>query len=344
MRKPLLSIFAEQYDPKQMQKPIWLMRQAGRYLPEYMKTRAQAGDFLNLCYNSVLAEEVTLQPVRRYGFDGAILFADILLIPQALGQNLWFEIGEGPRLDPVHGAQTLSYEKFDATLAPIFETLARLKNSLPEQTTLIGFAGAPWTVATYMIAGCGTPDQEPARAFARDHPQSFQEIIDLLIIATTDYLEQQVLAGAEVLQIFESWASALAGAEFERWCLSPVKQIIQNLRARNIRVPIITFPRNCTYSLLDYCQETKTNGVSLGSEVDLAMIFETLPAHIVVQGNLSPSALEAGGEVLVKAVQDILLLTKDRRHIFNLAHGISQYTPPEHVAQLVRLVREDYNG
>ena len=252
--KPFLRLLENSQPPET--PPIWLMRQAGRYLPEYRATRETAGGFLDLCYNPALAEEVTLQPIRRYGFDASILFADILLIPQALGQKLWFETGEGPRLTPIMDASTLDGSDIMATLAPVIETVGRLSKSLPAETTLIGFAGAPWTVATYMVAGRGTPDQAPARELAERQPEAFQAIIDVLVEATIEYLHAQVLAGAEVVQLFESWAGSLTGAAFERWCIEPVAKIVQGLRGRGVSVPIIGFPRAADHDMADYVART----------------------------------------------------------------------------------------
>ena len=241
MAKPLLDLIRQPEIPAI--PPVWLMRQAGRYLPEYRRVRAEAGGFLDLCYSPELAEEVTLQPIRRYGFDASIVFADILLVPHALGQKLWFETGEGPRLEPISCVSDLSLKGARAHLAPVSETLSRLTKSLPASTTLIGFAGAPWTVATYMVAGRGTPDQAPARELARTEPEKFQEIIDMLVDATVDYLAEQISAGADVVQLFESWAASLQGEAFDRWCVKPVQAIISGLRAKGLDTPVIGFPR-----------------------------------------------------------------------------------------------------
>lgn len=334
--KKLLSVLAGQAAAT---PPIWLMRQAGRYLPEYRQTREKAGGFLDLCFDPDLAEEVTLQPIRRYGFDASILFADILLVPQALGQKLWFETGEGPRLTPIENADNLSLDGAAAHLAPISETVKRLSKSLPAQTGLIGFAGAPWTVASYMVAGRGTPDQAPARHLAEQDPSAFQSIIDILVIATIDYLAAQVAAGAEVLQIFESWASSLSGPAFERWCVAPVAAIIAGLRARDIDLPIIAFPRAADYHMGAYCAATQCTGLGLDTSADIDEIRRQVGPDMVLQGNLDPLVLVEGGEVLDKAVDEILQKTKGSPHIFNLGHGIVPQTPPAHVAQLVARVR-----
>ena len=319
--------------------PIWLMRQAGRYLPEYRATREQAGGFLDLCFSPELAEEVTLQPIRRYGFDASILFADILLIPQALGQELWFETGEGPRLTPCRNADGLRLDKAAAHLAPISETVKRLSASLPSETTLIGFAGAPWTVASYMVAGRGTPDQAPARELAQQDPGAFQSIIDILVAASIDYLAAQVTAGAEVLQIFESWASSLHGADFERWCVAPVAAIIEGLRTRGVDVPVIAFPRAADFHMGLYCQATKCTGLGLDTSANIEAVRAQVGDDMVLQGNLDPLVLVEGGAALDRAIDEIIDKTKGTPHIFNLGHGIVPQTPPAHVAQLVARVR-----
>lgn len=320
--------------------PIWLMRQAGRYLPEYRALRETAGGFLDLCYNPAFAEEVTLQPIRRYGFDAAILFADILLIPDALGQKVWFETGEGPRLDPVVSAQSLSLDKVTEHLEPIIETVSRLSHSLPKETALIGFAGAPWTVATYMVAGRGTPDQAPARELAQKDPDAFQGLMDIIVAATIDYLAAQVEAGAEVLQLFESWAASLHGEEFELWCVAPVAAIVQGLRARGVQVPIIGFPRAASCNMADYVARTGIQVLGLDTSADRKAMVETVPENIVLQGNLDPMVLVAGGDALEQAVADIKKDFEGRHYIFNLGHGIVPQTPPEHVEKLMQLVRQ----
>ena len=336
--KKLLRVLSGHHDAI---PPIWLMRQAGRYLPEYRQIREQAGGFLDLCYAPHLAEEVTLQPIRRYGFDAAILFADILLIPEALGQKLWFETGEGPRLTPIENGDGLTLEGTAAHLAPISETVSRLSRSLPKETALIGFAGAPWTVASYMVAGRGTPDQAPAKKLAQQDAAAFQSIIDKLVAATIDYLAAQIAAGAEVLQLFESWAASLHGADFERWCIAPMAAIVDGLRARGITAPIIGFPRAATYDLTDYCVATGIQALGLDSSADRAAIKDQIPAGVVLQGNLDPMVLVEGGAKLDAAVAAIKRDFDGRPYIFNLGHGIVPQTPPEHVARLVALVRED---
>ena len=315
------------------------MRQAGRYLPEYRATREQAGGFLDLCYAPDLAEEVTLQPIRRFDFDAAILFADILLIPQALGQELWFETGEGPRLSLISNAESLSLDGAQNFLAPVFDTVRRLSQSLPQHVALIGFAGAPWTVASYMVAGRGTPDQAPARHLAHSDAAAFQSIIDVLVAATIDYLAAQVAAGAEVLQIFESWAASLLGDDFERWCVAPMAEIIAGLRARGIKTPIIAFPRAAKAHMGDYCDAVKCDGLGLDTSADIETIRAQTGPDMVLQGNLDPMVLVEGGEKLEKQIALILQKTRGTKHIFNLGHGIVPQTPPEHVARLIELVR-----
>jgi uroporphyrinogen decarboxylase len=337
--KPFLRLLENSQPPET--PPIWLMRQAGRYLPEYRATRETAGGFLDLCYNPALAEEVTLQPIRRYGFDASILFADILLIPQALGQKLWFETGEGPRLTPIMDASTLDGSDIMATLAPVIETVGRLSKSLPAETTLIGFAGAPWTVATYMVAGRGTPDQAPARELAERQPEAFQAIIDVLVEATIEYLHAQVLAGAEVVQLFESWAGSLTGAAFERWCIEPVAKIVQGLRGRGVSVPIIGFPRAADHDMADYVARTACQILGLDTFADRKSLAANLPKEIILQGNLDPLTLVEGGAKLDAAIDEILQDFEGRRFVFNLGHGIVPQTPPEHVAQLVNRIRKN---
>ena len=338
--KPLLELFNRQSSRLTNQPPpIWLMRQAGRYLPEYRATREQAGGFLDLCYAPDLAEEVTLQPIRRFDFDAAILFADILLIPQALGQELWFETGEGPRLSLISNAESLSLDGAQNFLAPVFDTVRRLSQSLPQHVALIGFAGAPWTVASYMVAGRGTPDQAPARHLAHSDAAAFQSIIDVLVAATIDYLAAQVAAGAEVLQIFESWAASLLGDDFESWCVAPMAAIIAGLRARGIKTPIIAFPRAAKAHMGDYCDAVKCDGLGLDTSADIETIRAQTGPDMVLQGNLDPMVLVEGGEKLEKQIALILQKTRGTKHIFNLGHGIVPQTPPEHVARLIELVR-----
>ena len=338
MAKPILDLIQRPDIPDT--PPIWLMRQAGRYLPEYRRVRAEAGGFLDLCYTPKLAEEVTLQPIRRYGFDASIVFADILLVPHAMGQKLWFETGEGPRLEPVSQASDLSLKGVRDHLAPVSETLSRLTKSLPASTTLIGFAGAPWTVATYMVAGRGTPDQAPARELAQTEPEKFQEIIDMLVDATTDYLAEQISAGADVVQLFESWAASLQGDAFERWCVKPVQAIIAGLRAKGLKTPVIGFPRGAHSPLAAYAEQTQCDVLALDTNVDRCLVSAACGQDVVLQGNLDPQILVEGGAELDAAVDAILEDFANRRFIFNLGHGILPETPPEHVTQLVARVRK----
>ena len=338
MAKPLLDLIRKTEIPAI--PPVWLMRQAGRYLPEYRRVRAEAGGFLDLCYSPELAEEVTLQPIRRYGFDASIVFADILLVPHALGQKLWFETGEGPRLDPISCASDLSLKGARAHLAPVSETLSRLTKSLPASTTLIGFAGAPWTVATYMVAGRGTPDQAPARELARAEPEKFQEIIDMLVDATVDYLAEQISAGADVVQLFESWAASLQGEAFDRWCVKPLQAIISGLRAKGLDTPVIGFPRGAQSPLENYVRQTRCDVLALDTNANRRDVSAACGPEVVLQGNLDPQILVAGGGELDAAIDSILEDFANRRFIFNLGHGILPETPPEHVAQLMARVRK----
>jgi len=323
--------------------PLWLMRQAGRYLPEYREIRAKAPSFLDFCYTPAFATEATLQPIHRFGFDAAILFSDILVVPDALGQKVSFELGEGPKLEPI-----LSYEDFAKLneridlkrLAPVFETVERVAASLPKETALIGFCGAPWTVASYMIAGRGTPDQAPARLFAYRHPDLFQRLIDRLIAASVEYLLRQIEAGAEAVQIFDTWAGVLPAVEFERWCVEPIKAIVAGLKRKDQTVRVIGFPKGVGHRLQDFARQTGVDALGLDSSVDPAWAGENLDKRLVLQGNLDPLALVAGGAALEASAQRILSAFKARPHIFNLGHGILPETPLEHVARLVDLVRQ----
>jgi uroporphyrinogen decarboxylase len=322
--------------------PIWLMRQAGRYLPEYRATRAQAGSFLNLCYDPVLAAEVTLQPIRRYGFDAAILFSDILVVPDALGQSVSFEEGEGPRLEPIRTPADLGRLQADATrpkFARVFETVARLRQDLPRETTLIGFCGAPWTVATYMVAGRGTPDQADARLWAYRDAASFQILLDILCDVSIEYLSGQVSAGADALQIFDSWAGSLPDEEFERWVVAPTKRMLASLKQRHPTVPIIGFPRGAGPRTLAYVNATRVDAVGCDTTMPLALMADELSALTTVQGNLDPLLLVAGGEALAARAREILTVLSGKRFIFNLGHGIVPETPPQHVGALVDVVR-----
>ena len=323
--------------------PIWMMRQAGRYLPEYRATRAQAGDFLALCYNSELAAEVTLQPIRRYGFDAAIMFADILLLPQALGMDLWFETGEGPRLSTVTTAAELAKLKpADAIhdhLAPIYETLRILTRELPRETTLIGFAGAPWTVASYMIAGHGTSDQGPAHALKSENRAVFQGIIDKLVAATVEYLSMQVQAGAEVIKLFDSWAGTLQGADFKDFSLEPMRQITAALKARHPGLPVIAFPRGAGDRYAGVHAATGADCVALDDGVSADWAAGHVQKDGCVQGNLASSHMVTGGDKLVAETRAIVQAFRKGPHIFNLGHGITPDANPENVQLMIDTVR-----
>ena len=340
MTKPLIDIFNNSTIPDI--PPIWLMRQAGRYLPEYRKIRQEVGGFLNLCYNPNYAAQVTLQPISRYDFDAAIIFADILLICDALGQDLWFVENEGPRLTPITHADSLTLDNLTGKLAPIAETIAIVRAKLPSKTTLIGFAGAPWTVASYMIGGRGIDGQKDALNLLRDDREAFESIIDILITAVSDYLAMQVEAGAEVLQIFESWAASLKGDNFMAYAIAPVAAIIDNLRMRGIDVPIIGFPRMAHDFYVEYARETGISALSIDQDADIDHIAYSVPSDIVLQGNLSPLLLRAGGSPMYEAATHICDVFADRRFIFNLGHGVLPDTPTENVADLVDYIRKTH--
>jgi uroporphyrinogen decarboxylase len=322
--------------------PIWLMRQAGRYLPEYRAIRAKAKNFLDLCFTPELAVEVTLQPIRRYGFDAAILFSDILVVPHALGQRVWFEEGAGPRLEPLRRSQDLARLSADGlheSLAPVYETLRRLRAELPERTALIGFAGAPWTVASYMIEGRTSKDFATAKTWAYRAPDEFAPIIDLLVESTSDYLIAQVEAGAEVLQLFDSWAGVWPEAALRRWCLEPAAEIVRRVKTAHPDVPIILFPRGAGALYEAFAGEAGAAGLGLDTTVPLAWAHECLQSSVTLQGNLDPLLLVAGGAAMDQAVARILDTLGAGPFIFNLGHGITPETPPEHVERLVSQVR-----
>ena len=324
--------------------PIWLMRQAGRYLPEYREIRATAPTFIDFCYTPKLASEATLQPIRRFGFDAAILFSDILVVPDALGQNVSFETGEGPRLAPIETEADFKrlFEKIDLDrLGPVFETIDRVKGALPAETTFLGFCGAPWTVASYMIAGRGTPEQAPARLFAYEQPELFGRLIDRLVEGSIDYLDRQFEAGVDAVQIFDSWAGVLPALEFEQWCVKPVAAIVAGLRKRRPDARIIGFPRNATSHLGGYAAATKVDMVGLDTSVAPKFVRSIVADNVPVQGNLDPLALIAGGERLDAGVRHILDTFRGRPHIFNLGHGILPQTPVAHVERLMQLVRSE---
>jgi uroporphyrinogen decarboxylase len=317
------------------------MRQAGRYLPEYRALRAKAGGFLDLCYRPELAVEATLQPIRRFGFDAAILFSDILVVPHALGQPLEYREGEGPVLEPVRGADAvggLRREGLTARLAPVYQAVAELAATLPRETALIGFAGAPWTVATYMVEGRGGSHDEVKRwAFAR--PDEFQALIDLLIEATVEHLSAQLRAGAEAAQLFDTWAGVLPEPAFRRWCLEPARQIAARLKAEFPSAPLIGFPRGAGAALADYAQESGMDAVGLDTAVPLGWAREEVQAVRPVLGNLDPLMLVAGGEAMAAEARRILAALGQGPFVFNLGHGVVPQTPPEHVAALVEIVQ-----
>lgn len=322
--------------------PIWLMRQAGRYLPEYRDVRQKAGSVLGLCFSPALAAEVTLQPIRRFGFDAAILFSDILVVPHALGRKVEFVVGEGPKLDPIEQPVTIGAmeEELDqAILAPVYETIARVKSDLPPQVTFLGFCGAPWTVATYMIAGEGTPDQAPARLFAYRYPEAFSTLIDILVKASIDYLGRQIEAGVDAVQIFDTWAGVLPPSEFARWSIEPTRRIVKGVREKFPEAKIIGFPRGAGASLVRYADEVPVDAVGLDWMIDKTFARTQVQSRIPVQGNLDPLALVAGGASLDAGVDDVMAAFADGPFIFNLGHGILQQTPIEHVERMLKRVR-----
>nr|WP_280519114.1 uroporphyrinogen decarboxylase [Shinella curvata] len=316
------------------------MRQAGRYLPEYRATRAVAGSFLDLCYSPELATEVTLQPIRRYGFDAAILFSDILVIPDALKRNVRFEEGHGPRLDPIDAAGIHALEGKGVLdhLQPVLETVGRLRGSLPEETALLGFCGAPWTVATYMIAGHGTPDQAPARLFAYREPKAFAYLLDMLADLSADYLVAQIDAGADAVQIFDSWAGVLGEKEFSEFAIKPVRRIIDSVKSRRPQAKIIAFAKGAGLFLKTYRQDTRADAIGLDWSVPLAFAAE-LQKDGPVQGNLDPMRVVAGGTALDEGIDAILQALGNGPLIFNLGHGITPQADPENVTRLVARVR-----
>ena len=323
--------------------PVWMMRQAGRYLPEYRATRAQAGDFLSLCYTPDLAAEVTLQPIRRYGFDAAILFADILLVPQALGADLWFETGEGPRLSTVTTPGELAALKgaddIHETLAPIYETVRILARELPENTALIGFAGAPWTVATYMIAGRGTPDQGPAHGLMAADRATFEGLLDRITEATISYLSKQIEAGAEVVKLFDSWAGSLKGADFDKYAQEPTKRIIAALKQEHPGIPVIAFPREAGERYVGFAKATGADCVAVDNSVSAQWVAQNVQVDGCVQGNLDPKHMVTGGQALVDETKRIVETFRKGPHVFNLGHGITPDADPENVALMVETVR-----
>lgn len=338
-QKLMLEVLKGKVGPR---PPIWMMRQAGRHLPEYMEVRDTTPDFVSFCYDSAKAAEVTLQPIRRYGFDASIVFADILLIPDALGQNVAFDKGVGPVLEAITdraGIDRLSLDGALEHLSPVCETLRLLKAGLPPETTLIGFAGAPWTVATYMVAGRGTPAQTPARIMAYAQETDFAALIDLLTEATADYLIAQAEAGAEVLQLFDTWAGSLSISEFRKWCIVPTRRIVEKVRSVAGDVPIIGFPKGVGIVLPEFIAETGVDGISVDTNMDMVWARDNLSDKAVVQGNLDPVLLVAGGDALERATLDLLDIFRERPFIFNLGHGITPETPIDNVKRVVELVQ-----
>jgi uroporphyrinogen decarboxylase len=335
--KPLLRTLQGQ---RQERPPLWLMRQAGRYLPEYRALRAEKGGFLALATDPDAAAEVTLQPIRRFGFDGAILFSDILMVPWALGQELSFGAGEGPRLAPaLVDAALASLEAAPARLDPVYATVRRVAAQLPPATTFLGFAGSPWTVATYMVAGQGSRDQEETRLFAYRDPAAFAAIIDAVVALTIDYLAAQLDAGVEAVQLFDSWAGSLSPEQFERWVIVPNRAIVDGLRARRSGATIIGFPKGAGGKLPAYAAGTAVDAIGLDETVDPTWADRVLPPGLPVQGNLDPLALRVGGAALDRGIDRVLAAFAERPHVFNLGHGIGQHTPVAHVEHLVARVR-----
>ena len=335
--KPLLAVLKGE---TQSRPPVWLMRQAGRYLPEYRAIRAEKGGFLALATDPQAAAEVTVQPIRRFGFDGAILFSDILMVPWALGQDLTFGVGEGPRLAPALVEAELDALVPDLTrLDPVYATVERVATMLPAETTFLGFAGSPWTVATYMVAGAGSKDQGATRMLAYHDPARFGTIIERVVALTVEYLSRQIAAGVEAVQLFDSWAGSLSPAQFERWVIQPNRAIVDALRARHPGVPIIGFPKGAGAKLSDYAVGVAPDAIGLDETVDPAWANRVLPVGMPVQGNLDPSLLEAGGPALENGVHAILSSLAGRPHVFNLGHGIGQHTPIANVERLLAVVR-----
>ena len=330
--------------------PLWLMRQAGRHLKEYLKIRSKAKNFLDFCYTPDLSVEATLQPIRRYGFDAAILFSDILVIPDALGQQVDFVPGTGPVLEAISSAKELEVLKADRLhdhLAPVYEAIGRIRQELSEhhsQTTLIGFAGAPWTVATYVVEGGGSKDYQKTRKWAYGAPEEFGLLIDILVDATSDYLIRQIDSGVEAVQLFDSWAGVLSPSQFDRWVIEPAQKIIERIRAVHPDIPIIGFPRGAGLLYERFVQETEVNAVSIDATIPLAWAAEHLQSHCAVQGNLDNLALLTGGPAMEAEVAHILAAFSDGPFIFNLGHGILPETPVPHVERLVELVRGDELG
>ena len=337
--KPLLDVLDGK---RQGIPPVWMMRQAGRYLSEYRQLRAEAGSFLKLCLTPKYATEVTLQPIRRFGFDAAIIFSDILIVPYALGQTLSFVEGEGPKLTPTIGEGNLSIlgnGLNPAIVEPVYETIRLTKAGLPTGVTLLGFCGAPWTVATYMVAGEGTSDQAPARSFAYRNPEAFEKLMDTLVGASIDYLAGQFAAGVDAVQLFDTWAGVLPPSEFERWCIAPAAKIVAGLRARVPNAKVIGFPRGAGMNLKRYVEKVPVNAVSLDWMIDLDYARNEIQSRCPVQGNLDPLVLRAGGPALDRSVDAILQSLAGGPFIFNLGHGILPDTPIAHVEQMLKRVK-----
>lgn len=337
--KPLIAaLLGRRVDPP----PVWLMRQAGRYLPEYRALRAEAGGFLDLCYDPEKAAEVTLQPLRRFGFDGAILFSDILVVPHALGQAVAFEAGEGPKLEPVRdaaGLRRLDPAKLHAHLAPMYETVSRVAAELPDGAALIGFAGAPWTVATYMVEGGSSRDYANAKGWALGDPDGFQVLVDLLVDATAEYLVRQIDAGAEAVQIFDTWAGVLPKYAFDRFSAAPIREIARRVKAAHPGVPVIVFPRGAALYLADFARAPEIDAVGLDYATDPVWAAREIQPHAAVQGNLDPVLLLAGGPELARSARAIIDALSGGPHVFNLGHGILPQTPVAHVEALLAAVR-----
>lgn len=336
--KKLLSVLQGN---QELVPPVWLMRQAGRYLPEYRELRAQKGGFLELAYDSDAATEITIQPIRRFGFDAAILFSDILVVPHAMGQELWFEAGEGPRLAPRLAQSELNgLTASPERLSPVLDTVRKVSAALPKETTFLGFAGSPWTVATYMVHGQGSKDQSEARRMAYAEPDRFSALIEAIITTTVDYLSGQINAGVDAVQLFDSWAGSLSPAQFEKWVIAPNAEIVRRLKVLHPDVPIIGFPKGAGGKLAAYAEGTGVDALGLDETIDPHWANRELPNGLPVQGNLDPLVLISGGNDLIKAVENILSAFRNRPHIFNLGHGILPDTPIEHVEHLLSQIRK----
>lgn len=337
--KPLLRALAGE---RCIVPPVWLMRQAGRYLPEYRAIREKADSFLDLCFDPKLAAEITLQPIRRFGFDAAILFSDILVVPYALGRHVTFESGEGPKLDAIKEPRAVGRLPRDIDqikLAPIYDEIGRVRQELPPSVALLGFCGAPWTVATYMIAGCGTADQAPARLFAYQHPEAFAELIDILVEASASYLTRQFVAGVDAVQIFDTWAGVLPAGEFRKWCIEPTARIVAAVRERIPWARIIGFPRGAGTELWQYLAAVPVDAIGLDWMIELVFARDHIQSRRPIQGNLDPLVLLAGDTALDRAIDAILEAFAPRPFIFNLGHGVLPDTPIAHVERLVARVR-----